>query len=192
MLLADHQSGTEVALGDYSRGAAFVTDLVNTVAGLRAADTLTSVAELRSLLTGHAGLAESARLGASDLEEVRELRGRLLSALEAPDDRSAAASLNAMLEATRHAVGLSHGHWTVSLRADAPLAERLQVTSALTLLAVVKSLGSERFRACAADDCSGVFVDTTRAGRRKYCRPAVCGNRHNVAAYRARRTTRLP
>jgi predicted RNA-binding Zn ribbon-like protein len=32
-----------------------------------------------------------------------------------------------------------------------------------------------------------MFVDTSRAGRRRYCVPEVCGNRINVAAHRARR-----
>ncbi|MFE5025688.1 CGNR zinc finger domain-containing protein [Streptomyces sp. NPDC056656] len=32
-----------------------------------------------------------------------------------------------------------------------------------------------------------MFVDTSKAGRRRYCAPEVCGNRRNVANYRARR-----
>ncbi|MFI9778449.1 CGNR zinc finger domain-containing protein [Streptomyces sp. NPDC051956] len=32
-----------------------------------------------------------------------------------------------------------------------------------------------------------MFVDTSKAGRRRYCTPEVCGNRRNVANYRARR-----
>jgi predicted RNA-binding Zn ribbon-like protein len=32
-----------------------------------------------------------------------------------------------------------------------------------------------------------MFVDTSRAGRRRYCVPEVCGNRVNVANHRARR-----
>ncbi|WP_244223342.1 CGNR zinc finger domain-containing protein [Amycolatopsis circi] len=39
--------------------------------------------------------------------------------------------------------------------------------------------------ACAAPDCDGVFVDTSRAGSR-YCMPDLCGNRVSVANHRAR------
>jgi len=48
-----------------------------------------------------------------------------------------------------------------------------------------------RIRECSAPDCSSVFLDTSRAGRRRWCSMATCGNRQKVAAYR-RRTTSSP
>jgi predicted RNA-binding Zn ribbon-like protein len=44
-----------------------------------------------------------------------------------------------------------------------------------------------RVRECAAVDCSGLFLDTSRARRRRWCSMARCGNREKVAAYRRRR-----
>jgi predicted RNA-binding Zn ribbon-like protein len=45
-------------------------------------------------------------------------------------------------------------------------------------------------RECAAPDCSGIFLDTSRAGARRWCSMATgCGNKRKVAAYRARRAT---
>ena len=44
-----------------------------------------------------------------------------------------------------------------------------------------------RVRECAAVDCSGLFLDTSRARRRRWCSMATCGNREKVAAYRRRR-----
>jgi predicted RNA-binding Zn ribbon-like protein len=49
--------------------------------------------------------------------------------------------------------------------------------------------GSQRslLRECAADDCSGIYVDTSRGQTRRWCSTARCGNRARVAAHRARR-----
>jgi predicted RNA-binding Zn ribbon-like protein len=43
-----------------------------------------------------------------------------------------------------------------------------------------------RLQRCAAAGCSQVFVDRSRARGRRYCDMRTCGNRTNVAAYRAR------
>ncbi|MCW2571387.1 MAG: hypothetical protein JWO88_1445 [Frankiales bacterium] len=43
-----------------------------------------------------------------------------------------------------------------------------------------------RLQRCSAEDCRQVFVDRSRALRRRYCDMRTCGNRTNVAAYRAR------
>ncbi len=48
---------------------------------------------------------------------------------------------------------------------------------------------ASRIRECSAPDCSSLFLDTSRAGRRRWCSMATCGNRHKVAAYRRRRTS---
>ncbi|WP_082899840.1 CGNR zinc finger domain-containing protein [Rhodococcus phenolicus] len=41
-----------------------------------------------------------------------------------------------------------------------------------------------RVKRCAADDCALVFVDTSRAGSRRWCSMARCGNRDKVRAHR--------
>ncbi|MYW02277.1 CGNR zinc finger domain-containing protein, partial [Streptomyces sp. SID3343] len=46
---------------------------------------------------------------------------------------------------------------------------------------------ADRIRACGADNCELVFVDTSRPGRRRWCSMEHCGNRHKVRALRARR-----
>lgn len=43
-----------------------------------------------------------------------------------------------------------------------------------------------RIGECAADDCSVLFVDTSRPGRRRWCAEDVCGNRQHVRAHRRR------
>ncbi|WP_447009108.1 CGNR zinc finger domain-containing protein [Saccharothrix sp. DSM 118769] len=41
---------------------------------------------------------------------------------------------------------------------------------------------------CEAEVCGTFFVDTSRAGRRRWCSSATCGNRARVAAHRNRAT----
>jgi predicted RNA-binding Zn ribbon-like protein len=43
-----------------------------------------------------------------------------------------------------------------------------------------------RIRECAAQDCALLFLDTSRAGRRRWCSMTTCGARAKMAAYRAR------
>ncbi|WP_435975481.1 CGNR zinc finger domain-containing protein [Streptomyces sp. Qhu_M48] len=45
---------------------------------------------------------------------------------------------------------------------------------------------ADRVRVCGADDCSLLFADTSRPGRRRWCSMDRCGNRHKVRAHRAR------
>jgi predicted RNA-binding Zn ribbon-like protein len=45
----------------------------------------------------------------------------------------------------------------------------------------------DRLRICENRECSWVFADHSRTGRRKWCDMATCGNRAKVARHRARR-----
>jgi predicted RNA-binding Zn ribbon-like protein len=46
---------------------------------------------------------------------------------------------------------------------------------------------SARVRTCAGDNCSLLFVDTSRPGARRWCSMERCGNRHKVQTFRERR-----
>jgi predicted RNA-binding Zn ribbon-like protein len=50
---------------------------------------------------------------------------------------------------------------------------------------VVRQGELDRLRVCEADDCEDVHVDLSKNRSRRYCSNA-CGNRMNVAAFRAR------
>ena len=75
-----------------------------------------------------------------------------------------------------------HLHATPS---DAPLADRMLVEAAMAFVDVVRQQERERLRTCEADDCADVYVDLSRNRSRRYCSTS-CGNRMNVAAFRAR------
>jgi predicted RNA-binding Zn ribbon-like protein len=47
-------------------------------------------------------------------------------------------------------------------------------------------------RSCAAEDCSGIYVDLSRGRRRKWCTTTGCGNRARVSAHRTRRKAISP
>ncbi|MCU1642288.1 MAG: hypothetical protein JWN03_2563 [Nocardia sp.] len=45
-----------------------------------------------------------------------------------------------------------------------------------------------RIKECGREDCTRLYVDTSRAGSRRWCDMTVCGNRAKSAAFRARNT----
>jgi predicted RNA-binding Zn ribbon-like protein len=58
-------------------------------------------------------------------------------------------------------------------------------TLARDAVAVFSADAAGRVRVCAAEDCSLVYVDTSRAGSRRWCSMQRCGNRAKVRRFRA-------
>ena len=86
---------------------------------------------------------------------------------------------------------VKHDSWDWHLHAtpdDAPLATRWSVETAMAMVDLVRAGELRRLRQCAAPDCDGVLVDLSRNRSKRYCELG-CGNRLNVAAYRARLTS---
>lgn len=86
---------------------------------------------------------------------------------------------------------VKHDDWDWHLHAtpnDAPLARRWGVETAMAMVDLVRAGELRRLRRCAAPDCDGVLVDLSRNRSKRYCESG-CGNRLNVAAYRARLTS---
>jgi predicted RNA-binding Zn ribbon-like protein len=81
-----------------------------------------------------------------------------------------------------------HDEWDYHIHAtapDAPLAERMAVEAAMAMSDVIRLKEMARLQVCAGGDCSDVFIDLSKNRSRRFC-SATCGNRANVAAYRAR------
>lgn len=183
----------EVALRDYVAASGLATDLVLTVAGHTVADRLTDPAQLAEFLRAH-GL-DSGPITVADLEQARELRQEILTLFERRTDEDVIDTASAMLARCPHRLlagprhaSTRHGDWRVVPTEAASTIDRVRLVVAVGLLAVVHALGSDRLRACASPHCAGMFVDASNTGRRRYCLPRVCGNRVNVARYRARRS----
>lgn len=130
-----------------------------------------------------------ARATNRDVAAVRALRPGLREIFEA---RSVTAA-NAMLASARLVPELVRHDdlpWHMHLnRADATLPEWIAGNAAFALLAVVEQAGTSRLHRCAGPDCHAVFVDLSRNQSRRFCSPAVCGNRVHVAAHRARKAS---
>ena len=150
----------------------------------------TSAADLNRLLADH-HVSSVGRISAEMLAEVNALRPRLREVFESTDPVAAAAGVNQLLAEAGALPQLSahdgepwHLHYT---EPNAPLALRLAAEAAMGLAIVMRDDGLERLKTCASETCDHVFVDTSRNRSRRYCNPDTCGNRANVAAYRARR-----
>lgn len=178
----------QALLDDYVAAAGLATELVNTAPGVwHGEDQLPDVAALRAFLDEHRIPAGDA----DDLVAVHDVRTRLRAVLDRRDADALAAGASDLIARGLGTVGLEPDErgrlqWCAHPRPGADLADRLALLGGLGVLGALRTLGPERFRDCASDTCSGVFIDTSRPGRRRYCMPDLCGNRANVAAYRAR------
>jgi len=170
---------TEVAL-------AAAAALVNTARGAR--DALTTMDELDDFVATWRWTG--ARAGdPAELAAVRELRPTLALLWEVDED-DAVTIVNRLLRQA-HALPqlVRHDGWDYHVHAtspDAPLAERMAVEAAMAITDVIRTKELGRLQVCAGRDCSDVFVDLSKNRSRRFC-SATCGNRTNVAAYRARR-----
>ncbi|MER7544656.1 CGNR zinc finger domain-containing protein [Spirillospora sp. NPDC127506] len=177
-----------IPLADYAAGVEVANDLVATSPDVRGAEALTGPAELAALLAAYDVRTPTA----ADVEQVRLLRREVRAVMEAGTAERAVegASLlagHAGLAPVLRRDPSGRWQWYVPTARDASLAGELAAVLGVALLGLVRALGHDRFRACAAPGCRGVFADASRAGRRRYCMPERCGNRLNVANHRARR-----
>ena len=187
----------QVSLSDYVWGAGVATDLVNTspTVMVSTGEALPDRGALQRFLDDHAIDAE-ALAGAGgptddDLDEVYALRDVVRGVLQAETEEAAVAGATALVRRTGRGPALHRDadgtwQWCAVSEDGASLGEELALLIGTGLLGVVHTLDHDRFRSCASPTCSGVFVDTSRASRRRYCMPDLCGNRVNVANFRSR------
>ncbi len=183
----------QLTFTDYTFGAAVATALVLTAPEVLVAtgDALTDGESLHAFLTEHGIVPGDRQATGTDLDEIRALRTRVRDVVAAPNEEAIVDGANQLLRVAHTApfLGRHDGTWTWHLETapESTLADDLAVVIGTGLLGTVASLGPNRFRSCESPSCNGIFVDTSRAGRRRFCMPQVCGNRVNVANFRARR-----
>lgn len=118
------------------------------------------------------------------LHQLRTLRDALIAVIERPDDDSAWAQLDAIAAHAQLRVRFS-----ASGRSDlATEASGVQAIVDQTIASLHAALADgtwSRVRLCALDVCHSAFYDATRSRTQRWHSYAVCGNRTNVAAYRA-------
>ncbi|MGX6600537.1 CGNR zinc finger domain-containing protein [Micromonosporaceae bacterium Da 78-11] len=176
---------------DTEEALEFVVALANTDPGAsrRGDDEISTVDRLADLLARY---PYSGRIDhdETELREVQRTRA-LLRQVWLLDRDEAVAAVNKMLRdakalpyLARHDTLDWHMHATA---ADAPLAERIRVEAALALADVIRMNETGRLRECGADNCTGLVLDLSRNGSKRFC-TVRCGNRMNMIAFRERRT----
>ena len=136
--------------------------------------------------------AESLETTGKDLDRIRTVRAALREVADAVAERRAPkrAALDRVnrtlrarsateLVAGPDGIGIGHRH--VGDPIDDALA---RVTE--PLVQELASGNPDRLRVCANDMCRWVFYDESRAGQRRWCDMATCGNRAKAARHRAR------
>jgi predicted RNA-binding Zn ribbon-like protein len=175
---------------DTEESLAVVVALGNTAAtaSRSGADELATVDQLATLLTrfGYTGRIDHDEAELRDIRRVRDQLRRVWTL----DRDDAVEPVNAMLRdaralpfLVRHDALDWHLHATSP---EAPLADRIRAEVALALVDVIRMNEMRRLRVCAADDCSGLLLDLSRNGLKRFC-TVRCGNRMNMIAFRERR-----
>ncbi|MFU8946073.1 CGNR zinc finger domain-containing protein [Mycetocola zhadangensis] len=170
--------------------------LINTLPGASASgdDELSTQEQLVAFLD-RVEFTGSRTGDAAELQEMRALRARLRE-LWTRDEGGVVELVNEFLREARAMPQLvKHDHWDWHVHAtqpSAPVAQRVQVETAMALIDIVRAKELERLHECAADDCTAVVVDLSRNRSKRYCDVGNCGNRMHVAAYRARRRGGIP
>lgn len=136
-------------------------------------------------------LAEVPQVTERDLAAARALRAavyRLVQARRAGGDVSPVevALLNDWAARPALIPQLAAGGKDLVWQADAPV-EAVLASVARDAVELLTSEVLEEIRECEAEDCSVLFIDRSRPGRRRWCSMKRCGNRMKKKAFRERR-----
>lgn len=168
---------------------AFLVDLANThrTASRSGADELATPAELTALLDEHGYTGRFDR-DEGELASVVRVRDELRALWSLPRDDQVG-EINRWLREVRALPFLvRHDRFDWHLHAtgpDAPLADRMRAEGALALAEVTRANANDRMRVCAAADCTGLLLDQSRNGSKRFC-SVRCGNRVNQQGFRER------
>jgi predicted RNA-binding Zn ribbon-like protein len=133
-----------------------------------------------------------------DLDALRHLRDELTAVFSACTQGDSAAGverLNALLIShpvhpvivpTQGPGRRDRRPYQLSLSGSGSVSDRFTTGAVMGLATVLTQFGPDRLGRCGLACCTGVFVDTSPNGSRRYCSEQ-CANRANVTAFRFRR-----
>jgi hypothetical protein len=178
-------SATRIARDEaVSASAAAVVDLLNSRAYAGQADGLDTPESATEVLRPFG--QEDGGPSPHRLDLVRAIRSDLLDVLAAADPSDTAgnwAAFSGRVSSITFQQDFSEpGQVLLRQITGDPVAGRITRDVA----ALVAAGGWSRLKLCANDECRAVFYDTTRSRTRRWHSYEYCGNRTNVAAYRAR------
>jgi predicted RNA-binding Zn ribbon-like protein len=176
-------------------GGALCLDFVNTVDPRYGLQRVEYIPDYESLVAwaAWAGAIEppdrvAPRSGAAVLRRAHALRDDLHALLgpERPDPRALDAFNRELRRAAGHAVVRPAedsyvAAWDTAARPDRVLWPIVRSAADLML-----SPSLERVRECDGHNCGWLFLDTSKAGRRRWCSMEICGNRAKSQRHRRR------
>ena len=149
-------------------------------------ETLHTAADLTAWLARRLACGEAGERDLSDALRLRGAIGRLAVAASAgvTGDPADIDLLNLYAATPNIPPRLAGG----SLQAGRtePRAAQALSTVARDAVSLISGEVTGRIRRCDADDCGLLYLDTSRAGTRRWCSMQRCGNRNKVRAHRAR------
>ncbi|MBL1076740.1 CGNR zinc finger domain-containing protein [Nocardia sp. 2] len=178
-------------------------DFIGTVKARRTdfADTLTTPADLSDWFVAAGLLDRAPAVDADTLEQAKTLREATyhltLSRFDVRQDGAMLPPPNLRQDSTtadvaRRAVNrfARVSLPDIDLRPDGTIRRAGTAEQALAEIArtTIELLGTTaaRIKECGRDGCTRLYLDTSRAGSRRWCDMTVCGNRSKSAAFRAR------
>jgi predicted RNA-binding Zn ribbon-like protein len=142
---------------------------------------------LTKKMHGDPAAATRALTRAKELREELFALTRAVASGHAPP-KSALAALRehwlAGIEA--HELRFEHGRVIAEIRADAADLDLIAALIAYRMVEHVLPQPADRLRMCGGVNCSWVFIDSSKAGRRRWCDMAVCGNVAKAERFYAR------
>ena len=172
--------------------------LVNSAGSGGHQDTLSEPEAVRALFADRSDLRGP--VTRADLDALRHLRDELtavFSACTQGDPAAGVERLNALLIShpvhpvivpTQGPARRDRRPYQLSLSGSGSVSDRFTTGAVMGLATVLTQFGPDRLGRCGLACCTGVFVDTSPNGSRRYCSEQ-CGNRANVTAFRFRRRT---
>ena len=173
-------------------------DLVLTVGERwrRSFERLRTPADLGRWLAGSGLVTPAPRVSWADLAAARELREAIFGLARcAMDGKPAAPGDLAVVNSWAARPDLAPVLTRIGAATRRPSPRAAPAALATIARDAVDLFGgplAARVRECAAPDCSGLFLDESRAGVRRWCSMSGCGNRVKVAAYRRRQASKGP
>ena len=172
--------------------------LVNSASNGGHQDTLSEPEAVRALLADRSDLRGP--VTRVDLDALRHLRDELTAVFSAciqGDPAAGVERINALLIShpvhpvivpTQGPARRDRRPYQLSLSGSGSVSDRFTTGAVMGLATVLTQFGPDRLGRCGLACCTGVFVDTSPNGSRRYCSEQ-CANRANVTAFRFRRRT---
>lgn len=145
------------------------------------------LASLATLAEADPAAASHALARAKELREgLFAIATRLIAGRAPPPDAMALLNRHWRAGVAAHELRYEEGEVRLELRAAAMDLDVIASLIAYRFSEAVLPQPRERLRICAGENCAWLFLDRSKAGRRRWCDMAVCGNTAKSRRFQAR------